>query len=77
MIARRIDPKIRSRFAGLHTLPSGRLVYCTHSAVLIGPRYVRPVRDPGVHAERLQSSLLWGRTRPAATHQQHVAAPAG
>jgi len=72
MTAKRTEPSVRSRFAGLHTLPSGRVVYCTHSAVLIGLRYQRPKRDPGAHAERIQDLLLWGR--PLAHDQVWVAA---
>lgn len=73
MTARRTEPSVRSRFAGLHTLPSGRVVYCTHSAVLIGLRYQRPKRDPGMHAERILALMLEG-TRPLWATQRLVTA---
>lgn len=72
MIARRTEPTTRSRFSGFYTLSSGRLVYATHSAVLIGLRYNRPARDHGPNADRIQQALLEG-SRPLWTAQLLVA----
>lgn len=72
MTARRIEPRTRCARYGLNELPSGRIVFVTHSGLQVGSRYVAPARDMGMHAERLQASL-WGR-RPLAVDQVWVAA---
>lgn len=69
---RRVEPTTRCRRYGMNTLPSGRQVFVTHSGLLVGCRYVRPARDIGPHAERIQGLLLWGR--PLAHDQVLVAA---
>lgn len=71
-MATRTDPITRCRRYGMHTLPSGRRVFVTHSGLLIGCRHVQPARDHGPHAERVQSMIL--HRRPLAWDQMLVAA---
>lgn len=70
----RIEPIVRHPRFGLNELPtpSRKIVFITHSGLRIGCRWAPPARDQGEHAERLQSSLLWGR--PLAHDQVMVTA---
>jgi hypothetical protein len=72
MAARRTEPLVRCRRYGMSRLPSGRAVFITHSGLVIGCRYVAPAPRHGVHAERIQALVLWGR--PLALDQVLVAA---
>lgn len=72
MGVRRTEPMVRCRRHGMSTLPSGRIVFITHSGLAIGCRYMAPAPRPGMHAERVQDLLLWGR--PLALDQVLVAA---